>query len=146
MDTIDAMDMDVMDGMTPDEKIDYQRALEASLHSFIGMNMDMNMDMDNDNDENVHSEHKENWKEWTENNFINNEVQDRKTLIEAQNAAYNASLEADRAKDAELLKKQTEVKSGYEADIDEVVSSIPPSRDELRKLRAGFIMSLKLNK
>ena len=62
------------------------------------------------------------------------------------NAAYNASLEADRAKDAELLKKQTEIKSGYEADIDEVVSSIPPSRDELRKLRAGFLMSLKLNK
>lgn len=140
MDTTDAMDMDVMDGMTPEEKLDYQRALEASLNSFIGMNMD------NDDDDIVHSEHKENWEEWSETDFISNETKKRKTLIEEQNAAYNASLEADRAKDAELLKKKTEIKSGYEADIDEVVSSIPPSRDELRKLRAGFLMSLKLNK
>lgn len=140
MDTTDAMDMDAMDGMTHEEKLDYQRALEASLNSFIGMNMD------NDDDDIVHSEHKENWKEWSETDFISNETKKRKTLIEEQNAAYNASLEADRAKDAELLKKQTEIKSGYEADIDEVVSSIPPSRDELRKLRAGFLMSLKLNK
>jgi hypothetical protein len=134
-----AMDMD---GMTAAERRDFEMALEASLRE---MNIDEN---EEDNGEEMPE-----WEPLEEADFKDIE-KSRKSLIEEQNAAYQASLEADRLK--ELMKQrklqhENDTADGYEgADEEEQqhfqVSSIPPTRDELRQLRAGFLNSLKLNK
>jgi len=136
-----ASDMD-MDGMTASERRDFERALEASLQE---MNIKENAE---DNDEDMPE-----WEPLEEADFKDIE-KSRKSLIEEQNAAYQASLEADRLKtlmEQQKLQKVNDNSDGYEgADEEEEqhfeVSSIPPTRDELRQLRAGFLNSLKLNK
>ena len=131
-----------MDGMTASERRDFERALEASLQE---MNIKENAE---DNDEDMPE-----WEPLEEADFKDIE-KSRKSLIEEQNAAYQASLEADRLKtlmEQQKLQKVNDNSDGYEgADEEEEqhfeVSSIPPTRDELRQLRAGFLNSLKLNK